>query len=294
MTKRGFLKKVKDTFKHASYINIPALCLPGYICEFTWKTAQQGAKCQHGWWQCKKTMHKFNFYETRPHMLFLSRVPSEFVSWLIESGEISKPDEGVNLGQALLENGIIHHGETKQSTLFFFLIYLFSLWFSFIVCYLFILCAHISMLVAATSCFLFCFLTLLSHLFCVLVLMPLFFCDSHFPSIIVWLIHVVNLSSASHCSSCFSLIQRHCLVITKFWNCASHHFLIHDFVSSVRSIKLNHALRNETHKYTNSYSKMYYLRGFCTKYCKYREICWESTFMIPQYLWKIPWNPPAQ
>lgn len=49
-----------------------------------------------------------------PFVLFLS----EFVSWLIESGEISKPDEGVNLGQALLENGIIHHGETKQNPLF--------------------------------------------------------------------------------------------------------------------------------------------------------------------------------
>lgn len=36
---------------------------------------------------------------------------SEFVSWLTEIGEISKPEEGVNLGQALLENGIIHHGE---------------------------------------------------------------------------------------------------------------------------------------------------------------------------------------
>lgn len=34
------------------------------------------------------------------------------MSWLIDSGEISKPEEGVNLGQALLENGIIHHGET--------------------------------------------------------------------------------------------------------------------------------------------------------------------------------------
>lgn len=79
-------------------------------------------------------MHKFNFYETRPHHIhFLSRVPSEFVSWLIESGEISKPDEGVNLGQALLENGIIHHGETKQSPLFLSFIYLFSLWFSSIV-----------------------------------------------------------------------------------------------------------------------------------------------------------------
>lgn len=38
-------------------------------------------------------------------------VYSEFVSWLMEIGEISKPEEGVNLGQALLENGIIHHGE---------------------------------------------------------------------------------------------------------------------------------------------------------------------------------------
>lgn len=46
----------------------------------------------------------------------LSTVPkcflgNEFVSWLTDIGEISKPEEGVNLGQALLENGIIHHGE---------------------------------------------------------------------------------------------------------------------------------------------------------------------------------------
>ncbi|CAL8369604.1 unnamed protein product [Lota lota] len=39
---------------------------------------------------------------------------NEFVSWLLESGEISKPDEGVNLGQALLENGIIHHVSDKH------------------------------------------------------------------------------------------------------------------------------------------------------------------------------------
>lgn len=39
---------------------------------------------------------------------------SEFVSWLTEIGEISKPEEGVNLGQALLENGIIHHGECSM------------------------------------------------------------------------------------------------------------------------------------------------------------------------------------
>ncbi|XP_023185695.1 phosphatidylinositol 3,4,5-trisphosphate-dependent Rac exchanger 1 protein isoform X1 [Xiphophorus maculatus] len=39
---------------------------------------------------------------------------NEFVSWLIESGEISNADEGVNLGQALLENGIIHHVSDKH------------------------------------------------------------------------------------------------------------------------------------------------------------------------------------
>ncbi|KAG9460765.1 hypothetical protein GDO78_019685, partial [Eleutherodactylus coqui] len=39
---------------------------------------------------------------------------SEFVSWLMENGEISKPEEGVNLGQALLENGIIHHVSDKH------------------------------------------------------------------------------------------------------------------------------------------------------------------------------------
>jgi hypothetical protein len=40
---------------------------------------------------------------------------SEFVAWLLEIGEISKTEEGVNLGQALLENGIIHHGEWESS-----------------------------------------------------------------------------------------------------------------------------------------------------------------------------------
>lgn len=40
---------------------------------------------------------------------------SEFVSWLLENGEISKAEEGVNLGQALLENGLIHHGETAPT-----------------------------------------------------------------------------------------------------------------------------------------------------------------------------------
>lgn len=39
-----------------------------------------------------------------------SFVRSEFVSWLMEIGETGNPEEGVHLGQALLENGIIHHG----------------------------------------------------------------------------------------------------------------------------------------------------------------------------------------
>ncbi|KFV70071.1 Phosphatidylinositol 3,4,5-trisphosphate-dependent Rac exchanger 2 protein, partial [Dryobates pubescens] len=39
---------------------------------------------------------------------------SEFVSWLLEIGEIHKSEEGVHLGQALLENGIIHHVTDKH------------------------------------------------------------------------------------------------------------------------------------------------------------------------------------
>uniref|UniRef100_A0A8C5M0G2 DEP domain-containing protein n=1 Tax=Leptobrachium leishanense TaxID=445787 RepID=A0A8C5M0G2_9ANUR len=39
---------------------------------------------------------------------------NEFVSWLMEYGEISKAEEGINLGQALLENGIIHHVSDKH------------------------------------------------------------------------------------------------------------------------------------------------------------------------------------
>ncbi|PKU37649.1 phosphatidylinositol -trisphosphate-dependent rac exchanger 1 protein [Limosa lapponica baueri] len=46
--------------------------------------------------------------------IFLTVVCCEFVSWLTEIGEISKPEEGVNLGQALLENGIIHHVSDKH------------------------------------------------------------------------------------------------------------------------------------------------------------------------------------
>ncbi|XP_067836414.1 phosphatidylinositol 3,4,5-trisphosphate-dependent Rac exchanger 2 protein isoform X2 [Heptranchias perlo] len=39
---------------------------------------------------------------------------SEFVAWLMEIKEISKSEEGVHLGQALLENGIIHHVTDKH------------------------------------------------------------------------------------------------------------------------------------------------------------------------------------
>ncbi|KAL1006309.1 hypothetical protein UPYG_G00070610 [Umbra pygmaea] len=39
---------------------------------------------------------------------------SEFVSWLVDIGETGNPEEGVHLGQALLENGIIHHVTDKH------------------------------------------------------------------------------------------------------------------------------------------------------------------------------------
>uniref|UniRef100_A0A8C7XIJ1 Phosphatidylinositol 3,4,5-trisphosphate-dependent Rac exchanger 2 protein n=1 Tax=Oryzias sinensis TaxID=183150 RepID=A0A8C7XIJ1_9TELE len=39
---------------------------------------------------------------------------SEFVPWLMEIGETANPEEGVHLGQALLENGIIHHVTDKH------------------------------------------------------------------------------------------------------------------------------------------------------------------------------------
>uniref|UniRef100_A0A4W4GA93 Phosphatidylinositol 3,4,5-trisphosphate-dependent Rac exchanger 1 protein n=1 Tax=Electrophorus electricus TaxID=8005 RepID=A0A4W4GA93_ELEEL len=39
---------------------------------------------------------------------------NEFVAWLLEMGEISKAEEGINLGQALLENGLIHHVSDKH------------------------------------------------------------------------------------------------------------------------------------------------------------------------------------
>ncbi|XP_072555665.1 phosphatidylinositol 3,4,5-trisphosphate-dependent Rac exchanger 2 protein isoform X1 [Paramormyrops kingsleyae] len=39
---------------------------------------------------------------------------SEFVSWLMEIGETDNLEEGVHLGQALLENGIVHHVTDKH------------------------------------------------------------------------------------------------------------------------------------------------------------------------------------
>ncbi|KAK5898545.1 hypothetical protein CgunFtcFv8_015950 [Champsocephalus gunnari] len=39
---------------------------------------------------------------------------SEFVSWLMDMGETGNPEEGVHLGQALLENGLIHHVTDKH------------------------------------------------------------------------------------------------------------------------------------------------------------------------------------
>uniref|UniRef100_A0A6J0SMW2 Phosphatidylinositol 3,4,5-trisphosphate-dependent Rac exchanger 1 protein isoform X2 n=1 Tax=Pogona vitticeps TaxID=103695 RepID=A0A6J0SMW2_9SAUR len=74
--------------------------------------AEKGEKLYH-----MMTNKKVNLIKDRRRKL--STVPkcffgNEFVSWLIEIGEISKPEEGVNLGQALLENGIIHHVSDKH------------------------------------------------------------------------------------------------------------------------------------------------------------------------------------
>ena len=35
----------------------------------------------------------------------------EFIKWLMLRNEVENADQGVILGQALLENGVIHHGE---------------------------------------------------------------------------------------------------------------------------------------------------------------------------------------
>ncbi|XP_054994912.1 phosphatidylinositol 3,4,5-trisphosphate-dependent Rac exchanger 1 protein [Sorex araneus] len=74
--------------------------------------AEKGEKLYH-----MMTSKKVNLIRDRRRKL--STVPrcflgNEFVSWLLEIGEISKTEEGVNLGQALLENGIIHHVSDKH------------------------------------------------------------------------------------------------------------------------------------------------------------------------------------
>ncbi|XP_030389146.1 phosphatidylinositol 3,4,5-trisphosphate-dependent Rac exchanger 1 protein isoform X2 [Gopherus evgoodei] len=74
--------------------------------------AEKGEKLYH-----MMMTKKVNLIKDRRRKL--STVPkcflgNEFVSWLMEIGEISKPEEGVNLGQALLENGIIHHVSDKH------------------------------------------------------------------------------------------------------------------------------------------------------------------------------------
>ncbi|XP_061293874.1 phosphatidylinositol 3,4,5-trisphosphate-dependent Rac exchanger 1 protein isoform X2 [Bos javanicus] len=74
--------------------------------------AEKGEKLYH-----MMMSKKVNLIKDRRRKL--STVPkcflgNEFVAWLLEIGEISKTEEGVNLGQALLENGIIHHVSDKH------------------------------------------------------------------------------------------------------------------------------------------------------------------------------------
>lgn len=74
--------------------------------------AEKGEKLYH-----MMMSKKVNLIKDRRRKL--STVPkcflgNEFVAWLLEIGEISKTEEGINLGQALLENGIIHHVSDKH------------------------------------------------------------------------------------------------------------------------------------------------------------------------------------
>ncbi|XP_054626845.1 phosphatidylinositol 3,4,5-trisphosphate-dependent Rac exchanger 1 protein isoform X1 [Dunckerocampus dactyliophorus] len=74
--------------------------------------AEKGEKLYH--MMMSKSRHLIKDRRRKLSIVPKCFMGNEFVSWLIESGEISKPDEGVNLGQALLENGIIHHVSDKH------------------------------------------------------------------------------------------------------------------------------------------------------------------------------------
>ncbi|XP_062316534.1 phosphatidylinositol 3,4,5-trisphosphate-dependent Rac exchanger 1 protein [Osmerus eperlanus] len=74
--------------------------------------AEKGEKLYHN--MMTKSRHLIKDRRRKLSIVPKCFMGNEFVSWLIESGEISKPDEGVNLGQALLENGIIHHVSDKH------------------------------------------------------------------------------------------------------------------------------------------------------------------------------------
>lgn len=44
-------------------------------------------------------------------------VGQEMVDWLLERGEVERRDEGVEVMQKLLENGVIHHGVCSYTTI---------------------------------------------------------------------------------------------------------------------------------------------------------------------------------
>ncbi|KAJ3586876.1 hypothetical protein NHX12_013268 [Muraenolepis orangiensis] len=74
--------------------------------------AEKGEKLYH--MMMSKSRHMIKDRRRKLSIVPKCFMGNEFVSWLMDSGEISKPDEGVNLGQALLENGIIHHVSDKH------------------------------------------------------------------------------------------------------------------------------------------------------------------------------------
>lgn len=62
----------------------------------------------------------------------------DFTNWLVEIGEAGDTNEGVRLGQALLESGVIHHGTTCFNIIvlfyFFFKKYFLPFLFSYFLC----------------------------------------------------------------------------------------------------------------------------------------------------------------
>ena len=68
-------------------------------------------KAQKLYNRAKKTQKLIRDHRARLRTYTKCFTGEDFIQWLIEEKEVGNSDEGVILGQALLENGVIHHGE---------------------------------------------------------------------------------------------------------------------------------------------------------------------------------------